>query len=178
MKLKDIKTGGRYFVKGVQGWDRDYYYKVPAGYDLGGYATVAEDQTDAYVEAGRNQTGTTTRQKRRGVRVIWAAIAAGTRWDGDKGREEITVVIPANRVIATEADHKAQVEAEAKAKEAAKQREIEDRETRRLIADAQEAKCKALGIPYYRGAYDNTVRITLKNDEIIALAEAAQKVEA
>ncbi len=171
MKLKDIKTGGRYFVKGVQGWDRDYYYKVPAGYDLGGYATVAEDQTDAYVEAGY-----TTTKKRTGVRIIWAEIPAGTRWH-DKGREEITVVVPANRVIATEADHKAQVEAEAKAKEAAKQRVIEDRETRRLIADAQEAKCQALGIRYHRD-YDNTVRIGLNNDEIIALVEAAQKVEA
>jgi len=172
VRIKDIKPGERYYIEGVRGWDRHWSYEVPDGYDIGGYATVAEDQTDAYIEAG---TWTQRRKKRTGVRVIWDAIPAGTRWKDDTGRAAITVVIPPNRVVATEADHRAAVEAEKKAKEEDAQRQAAYKAQVKAEGDEQAAKCDALGIPYYQEPGSGRVRVRLTTAEIIALVEEAAR---
>jgi hypothetical protein len=166
MKLTDIKTGERYYIKGVSGWSRDYWAerRLAEGHDRGGYATIAEDQTDAYIQGDE--------QKRKGVRVVWNDDRINSYNDG------LEVVVATNRVIATVADWEAKQKAEQEAKEEANQQYLERRQKEKVIADGQEAKCEALGIPYYRGMYSNVVEIKLGNDEIIALVEAAQKVEA
>lgn len=162
MKIADITPGEVYYIEGVSGWDRDWDYRVPDGYDRGGYATVAEDQTDAYIEAGPSQWRRTGQRQRRGVRVIWPA---DERW-GEA--EEVTVVVPAKRVIATAEDYRARVEAEAQAKreriEAEQNRQARVREE----GDALAARCEELNIPYWQD-YNGEVRLTLTTEQIIEL---------